>query len=339
MPEPLVAAVALTGANPFELSIASEFFGIRRGEVLRHLGTDDWYDYRIAGAQAGQAIETLGGAKIVVEHGPETIASADVVVVPMCPKGAERETRASGMIDPEPVPPAIIDAIRTASDRGATLMSYCSGSFAFAQAGLLDRRPATTHWRYAETFRRQFPAVQFVEDVLYVDDGDILTSAGSASGIDLTLHWMRKQHGAEAADMIARRLVVPPHREGGQAQYVRVPEPEVMDTSFAELLEWALEHLDQDLPVEVLAGRAAMSPRSFARHFKAATGTTPHQWLTDRRVDQARRLLETTDLPIDRVASASGLGSSANLRTRLRECVGVTPTAYRRRFARSQSAA
>lgn len=334
MSEPRVTALALTGANPFELSIASEFFGIRRPEVLAHLGTDAWYDYRIAGAVAGQPIDTLGGVRMVLEHGLDAVEHADVVVVPMCPKSAGADLPNGAVMTPQPLDDDVLSALRTAHDRGATMMSYCSGSFAFAEAGLLDRRPATTHWLYADSFRSRFPRIQFVEDVLYVDDGDILTSAGSAAGIDLTLHWMRKQHGAEVADLIARRMVVPPHRDGGQAQFVRVPEPQTMSTSFSELLDWALENLDQELSVETLSSRAAMSPRSFARHFRAATGTTPHQWLTDRRVDQARRLLETTDLPIERVASASGLGSSTNLRTRLRECVGVTPTAYRQRFAR-----
>ena len=334
MSEPLVAALTLTGTNPFELSIASEFFGIRRPEVLEHLGTDQWYEYRIAGAEAGQVMNAPGGSRMVVEHGLDTIEEADVVVVPVCLKSNLGEDGEAPVVNPEPLSDDILNALATAHGRGATMISYCSGSFAFAEAGLIDRRPATTHWLYAEDFRKRYPQVQFVEDVLYVDDGDILTSAGSAAGIDLTLHWLRRQHGAEVADMIARRLVVPPHRDGGQAQFVRVPEPEIMSASFSELLDWVLEHLDQDLTVEMLADQAAMSPRSFARHFRAATGTTPHQWLTDRRVDQARRLLETTDLPIERVAAASGLGSSTNLRTRLRDCVGVTPTAYRRRFSR-----
>lgn len=333
-PVPVAAALALDGANPFEVAIASELFGIRRGEVLRHLDQDDWYDFRLVGETVGQQVPTLGGATMVLQHGLDALADADLVVVPVCPRGALQEGRDHVVIDPRPTSDAVLAALVDAHDRGATIMSYCSGSFALAEAGLLDGRRATTHWRYTEVFRRRFPRVEFVEDVLYVNDGDVLTSAGSAAGIDLTLHWLRKQHGAEVADLIARRMVVPPHRDGGQAQFVRVPEPEQMTSSFAELLDWMREHLEHELTVDVVAARAAMSPRTFARHFKAATGTTPHQWLTEQRVDRARRLLETTDLPIDRVATASGLGTATNLRQRLRDCVGVTPTAYRRRFAR-----
>lgn len=331
----VVASVVLNGANPFEVAIASELFGIARGEVLRHLGTEAWYDFRMVGERPGQSIESLGGSRLTLHHGLEALDDADLVVLPVCPRvtmqeGPNDDVRAA-LRTPEPV----LEALQKAHANGAVLMTYCSGSFALAEAGLLDGRPATTHWRYAADFQARFPKVQFAEDVLYVDDGDILTSAGSAAGIDLTLHWLRKEHGAEVADMIARRMVVPPHRDGGQAQFVRVPEPAIMASSFAEVLDWVLGRLDQSLTVDDMANRAAMSPRSFARHFRQATGTTPHQWLTDRRVDHARRLLETTDLTIDRIADASGLGSATNLRTRLRDGVGVTPTAYRQRFTRT----
>jgi len=334
MSVPVVTALALDGANPFEVAIASELFGIRRGEVARHLGTDEWYDFRLVGVEAGQIVKTLGGATLTLQHGLEAMAEADLVIVPVCPRPASRESKDAAMVVPGRTADVVLDALARAHDRGAQVMSYCSGSFALAEAGILDGRPATTHWLYADNFRERFPKVEFVEDVLYVDDGDVLTSAGSAAGIDLTLHWLRRQHGAEVADLIARRMVVPPHRDGGQAQFVRVPEPEIMADTFSEVLDWALSRLDQELTVETMASRAAMSPRSFARHFRAATGTTPHRWLIDRRVDQARRLLETTGLSIDRVAEASGLGTATNLRTQLRACVGVTPTAYRQRFAR-----
>ncbi|CAN5320347.1 hypothetical protein BH23ACT9_BH23ACT9_06220 [soil metagenome] len=268
------------------------------------------------------------------EHDLETVVNADVVIVPYCPKPDDAEQRPVGEVEPCCLHDDVVDAVRAAHEQGATVMSFCSGAFVLARAGLLDGRQATTHWMYAKAFRRRFPKVDFLEDVLYVDNGDILTAAGSASAVDLSLHYVRREHGADVADMIARRMVVPPHRDGGQAQYVALPPPVVTQTSVSELLEWMLTQLDRDLSVDELASRAAMSPRSFARHFQQATGTTPHRWLTARRVDHARRLLETTDWPVDRVAAASGLGSAANLRARMGEHVGVTPTAYRSRFAR-----
>jgi transcriptional regulator GlxA family with amidase domain len=258
-----------------------------------------------------------------------------VVIIPFCAKPEDTERRPPGTAEPLPIDQAVIEALRAAHDRGATMLSFCSGAFALAEAGLLDGKQATTHWMYAQAFRRRFPKVDFVEDVLYVDNGQVLTSAGSASAIDLSLHFIRREHGADVADIVARRMVVPPHRDGGQAQYVAPPAPDVSATGFGELLDWMLVNLGQDLSVEDLAARAAMSPRSFARHFQQATGTTPHRWLTARRVDHARRLLETTDWSIDRVAAESGLGSAANLRARMDEAIGVTPTAYRRRFART----
>lgn len=335
MAPPVVTALVLDGANPFEVAIAAELFGIPRGDVMRRLGTHEWYELRLAGERPGTTMPGLGGSSTTLAHGLEATEDADVVVLPVCRKPPDAESLPPGELEPMPVGDDVLDALRRAHDRGATVMSYCSGSFALAEAGILDGRPATTHWMYANAFRRRFPRVRFTEDVLYVDDGDVLTSAGSAAGIDLTLHWLRREHGAEIADMVARRMVVPPHRDGGQAQYVSVPAPETMSSGFGELLDWLLERLDEDLTVDAIAAHAAMSPRSLARHFRAATGTTPHQWLTDRRVEQARRLLETTDLSVDRVADASGLGSAANLRTRLRDAVGVTPTAYRQRFART----
>jgi AraC family transcriptional regulator, transcriptional activator FtrA len=333
--EPVVAVLALDGPDTFEVSVATEIFGVRRGEVLRHPTVRRWYDLRLCGARPGQTTAGLGGAQITLAHGLETVATADVVVVPLCAKPADSERQVPGTVDPTPVADDVVDAIRAAHERGATVMSFCSGSFALAQAGLLDGREATTHWMYAQSFRRRFPRVRFVEDVLYVDNGQVLTSAGSASAIDLALHFMRREHGADVADVIARRMVVPPHRDGGQAQYVATAPPALPpSTSFSGLLEWMLANLDQDLTVDELAARAAMSPRSFARHFQQATGTTPHRWLTARRVDHARRLLETTELSIDRIARAAGLGTAANLRARMGEQVGVTPTAYRQRFTR-----
>lgn len=332
--EPVVAVLVPDGNNDFEVGIAAEVFGIRRGEVLRHPSVTQWYDLRFCGLTPGAQRQVSGGMTMTLAYGLETVATADLVVVPYCVKPADAERMPMGQVEPCPVDDEVIDAVRAAHERGAQLMSFCSGAFVLAQAGLLDGRQATTHWLYTRAFRRRFPRVQFIEDVLYVDNGDVMTSAGSAAGIDLALHYIRREHGADVADLIARRMVVPPHRDGGQAQYVALPPPQIAQTSFAELLEWMLANLDADLSVDGLAAQAAMSPRSFARHFQQATGTTPHKWLTARRVDHARRLLETTDLPVDRVAQASGLGSAANLRARMGEAVGVTPTAYRQRFAR-----
>lgn len=332
-PEPVVAVLVEQQWAAFEVGIAVEVFGIRRGEVLRHPGVDRWYDLRMCGP--AQPVRSPGGLTINVDHGLDTLAAADIVIVPFCAKRPDAERVPLGHGNPLSVSPETLEALRTAADHGATMISFCSGAFALAEAGLLDGRDATTHWMYAHTFRRRFPKVRFQTDVLYVDEGQMMTSAGSASGIDLSLHLIRQRHGADVADLIARRMVVPPHRDGGQAQYVATPAPDVSATSFSELMEWMLANLSDDLTVDDLAGRAAMSPRSFARHFQQATGTTPHRWLTARRVDRARQLLETTDWPVDRVASESGLGSAANLRARLTDQIGVTPTAYRRRFARA----
>ncbi len=333
--EPLVATLVLEGGNQFEVSIAADVFGIRRGEILRHPAVEHWYDFRLCAPEAGMSWDTPGGGRISIPNGLETIAEADVVVVPLCARAPDTERRDVCDRAPLPVPEPVREALRAAHDRGATLLSFCSGAFALAEAGVLDGRRATTHWMFGAAFRRQFPRVEFVEDVLYVDEGDVMTSAGSAAGLDLTLHFIRREHGTDVADMLARRLVVPPHRDGGQAQYASTPLAEVGDSSLAEVLDWVASNLDRDLRVEDLARRAAMSPRSFARHFRQATGATPHQWLTARRVDHARRLLETTDLSVDRVAAAAGLGTATNLRLRLRDTLGVTPTDYRRRFARS----
>lgn len=337
-PEPVVAVLCLDGPDTFEVAVAIEVFGVRRGEVLRHPAVDGWYDLRLCATRPGRSFAGHGGATITLAHGLDTVAEADIVIVPLCAKPADRERMPVGQIQPVVASPEVIAALQAAHARGATVMSFCSGSFALAEAGLLDGQQATTHWMYGAAFRRRFPRVDFVEDVLYVDNGRVLTSAGSASAIDLCLHFVRREHGADVADLIARRMVVPPHRDGGQAQYIAIPPPVIAQTSFAALLEWMLANLDTEISVEGLADRAAMSPRSFARHFQQATGTTPHRWLTARRVDHARRLLETTDLPVDRIARAAGLGTAANLRARMDEAVGVTPTAYRRRFARTQAA-
>jgi len=234
--------------------------------------------------------------------------------------------------------PAVADAdlvawVRDAAARSRRVTSVCSGAFILAAAGLLDGRRATTHWMYAEELARRYPSVDVDPRVLYVDDGDIMTSAGTAAGIDLCLHVVRLDHGAEVANAVARRMVVPPHRDGGQAQFVEAPVPACAgDDPLAATLEWMTEHLDHPVSVEDLAGRAHMSPRNFARRFRAATGTTPHQWLLAQRVLLASRLLETTDEPVEAVAARCGMGTAANLRVHFQRAVGTSPLAYRRTF-------
>lgn len=228
--------------------------------------------------------------------------------------------------------PAVLDAIRRAHARGARVVSLCTGSFALAEAGLLDGRRAATHWLWAETFRRLHPRVRLEPDVLFVDDGDVLTAAGSAAALDLGLHLWRRDHGAEIANAVSRRLVFAAHRDGGQRQFVERPVPDVPDESLAPLLAWAQERLGEPLTVTDLAARAAVSPATLHRRFRAQLGTTPLAWLTAERVTLARRLIERGEERLDAVAARSGLGTAANLRARLRRETGLSPSAYRRRF-------
>ncbi|HKJ56978.1 MAG TPA: helix-turn-helix domain-containing protein [Nitriliruptoraceae bacterium] len=331
-----VALVAMDWMNPFEFAIACEVFGIARGEVMATAGLDDWYDLRVCGVQGGRPIATRLGFSMVPDRGLEAVATADTVIVPMTPKPDDAEQQPTFWRRPMDPEPDLVDTLAEAAANGARMVSFCSGAFALAEAGVLDGRRATTHWMYLETLRSRFPRIEVVPDVLWVEDDGVFTSAGSAAGIDLSLHLVRQDLGADVADGVARRMVVPPHRDGGQAQYVAVqPPPPTAEHALGQVMEWAIEHLDEPLSVDDFADRAAQSPRTFARHFRAATGTTPHQWLTAQRVVRARALLETSDLTIDQVAARSGLGTAANLRARLADAVGVTPTAYRHRFSRA----
>jgi transcriptional regulator GlxA family with amidase domain len=219
------------------------------------------------------------------------------------------------------------------------MVSLCTGAFVLAEAGLLDGRLATTHWRHSKDLVARYPAVRVDRDVLYVDEGDVLTSAGSAASMDLCLHLVRKDFGAEVANQLARRCVVPPHRDGGQAQFVEEPIGAAPNDLFSDALTWAVEHLDEPVTVEDLARRAAMSPRSFARHFRASTGTTPYRWLIRQRVLLAQRLLETSDLATDEIAIRCGLGSAANLRAHFSALVRASPAAYRRTFQEQKASA
>jgi transcriptional regulator GlxA family with amidase domain len=261
---------------------------------------------------------------IVVERGPGTLRTADTVVVPAA--HAPDASDETGWLSPE---------LATALARrrpGSRLASICTGAFVLAAAGLLDGRRANTHWRYAESFRRLFPAVRLDPDVLYVDEGDVLTSAGAAAGVDLCLHLVRRDHGAAVANEVARATVVAPHREGGQAQFIRQPVPAVAETSTAAVREWALAHLDRPLPLAELARRGSMSVRTFTRRFRAEVGVAPGEWLLQRRLERARELLEGSDLPVDRVAAQAGFGTAASLRAHLATTLHTSPSAYRATF-------
>jgi AraC family transcriptional regulator, transcriptional activator FtrA len=311
--------VALVGSRvaAFELGVVHEVFGLDRSEYA-----DPWYRLRVVGAFGSTIPVTDGSWQITTPHTLDDLAEADTVVVPVWP---EHDGAA---------PPELLDALRAAHERGARLVSVCTGAFLLAQSGLLDGRRATTHWMWADDLARAYPAVDVHPDVLFVDGGDgIFTSAGTAAGIDLCLHLVRLDHGAEVANKVARRMVVAPQRAGGQAQFVDSPLPEVCsDDPIARTLDWALGRLDRPMSVDDLAARALLSPRSFARRFRAATGTTPMQWLLRQRVLHAQRLLEATDLAVDRVAEQCGFGTATALRVHFRRVVGTTPVAYRRTF-------
>lgn len=300
------------GLSPFEFAVACEVFGIDRSEDVGR----PWYRFVVSAADP-PPVTTKTGFCIDTPHGLEVLSRAHTIVVPAA--GAAEHN-----VD-------LLQALRRAHRRGARLVSVCTGAFVLAAAGLLDGRPATTHWMHAEAFRQAYPLVKLDPDVLYVDDGDILTSAGTAAGIDLCLHIVRRDYGAAAANAVARRMVVPPHRDGGQAQFVSEPVPN--DTSlFSETLEWVESHLDEPISVDELARRSAMSPRTFARRFRDTTGTTPHQWLLRQRILLAQRLLETSDLPVDVVATRCGLGTATNLRQHFQRLIRTSPQAYRRTF-------
>jgi transcriptional regulator GlxA family with amidase domain len=314
-----VAAVVDDGVSPFELAVACEVFGFDRSDS----GLPR-YDFSVCSPRPGPvAAET--GFQVVAPHRLGPLARADLIVVPPCGVGYQ--------------PPApLVRALHAAVDRGARVASLCSGAFTLARTGLLDGRRATTHWRYSQLFREQFPQVDLVPDVLYVEDGPVCTSAGTAAGIDLCLYLVRSAQGTAVANGIARRMVVPPQREGGQAQFVDSPVSEVAAQSLAPVLDWARGRLAEDLSVAALAAQASMSQRSFARRFREETGTTPHHWLLGQRVALAEQLLETADLSIEEVARLSGFASATMLRHHFTRLRGTAPTAYRRAFGPGREA-
>jgi|SRR5579871_2005391 len=309
-----VVVVAYHGLCTFEFGIAVEIFGLRRPEVKV-----PWYQFQVCSLEAGP-VRATGGVTIHAVAGLHTLRRADTIVIP-------------GWRDADERPPdALLDALRGAHRRGARVVSICSGVFVLAAAGLLDDRRATTHWRDARRLAAKFPRVRVEPDVLYVDEGQVLTSAGSAAGLDLCLHIVRRDYGAEIANQVAKRLVVPPHRDGGQAQYVADPVHADATRGLARVLEWVHANLQRNLTVASLARHARMSARSFARHFRAETGTTPHRWLTHQRLLAAQRRLESTDDSIDEIAEQVGMQTAATLRHHFRARFRTSPAAYRRRF-------
>ena len=311
-----VAVLVVDGIAPFELGVVCEVFGMDRSADGLPV-----YDFAVCGIEAG-SIRTSAGFDLVVEHDLTRLADADLVAVPAH----------AGAIGAATFPEAALDALRAAHERGAMVMSVCSGAFMLGAAGLLDGRRCTTHWMYTAELAKAFPLARLEPDVLYVEDDGVFTSAGTAAGIDLCLHIVRACDGSAVANTIARRMVVPPHRDGGQAQYIDTPLPEPSGGSLQDVLVWMGEHLDRELSVEELSAKALMSTRTFARRFRAETGTTPHRWLTGQRVLRAQQLLEETDEPIERIATACGFGTAAALRHHFNQWRGTTPMAFRRTF-------
>ena len=309
-----VVVIVDANSNPFELGCATEIFGLRRPELGR-----DLYDFRLC-SPAPRTLMRDGFYTLTGVAGLAAAEQADTLIVPNRP-------------DVEvPRRPAVLAAIRRAHARGARLLGFCSGAFTLAEAGVLDGRRATAHWQWADAFRTRFPAVTLEEDVLFVDDGDILTAAGSAAALDLGLHVVRRDFGAEIANAVSRRLVFASHRDGGQRQFVERPVPPIRDESLAPLLAWAQQRLDQPLTVADLAAEAAVSPATLHRRFRAERGTTPLAWLTGERVTLACRLIERGESRFEIVARRTGLGTAANLRALLRRETSLSPTEYRRRF-------
>ena len=319
-----IAVVVVNGFLPFEFGTVCEVFGVDR--------SDDGlprYDFAVVAGEP-PPLRALDFT-LQPSHGLERLEEADLIALPAV--SDERFRRDSGAPGRDLLfPDDLLEALRRAVDRGARVLSVCSGAFILAEAGLLDGRRCTTHWRNAAELARRYPNAKVDPDVLYVDDDPVITSAGTAAGIDACLYLVRKEQGTRVANGIARRMVVPPHRDGGQAQYVVAPIALSCDGSLRDLLEWLRAHLDQPLTVRQLAARANMSERTFARRFVADTGTTPQRWLIGQRILLAQQLLEETDETVDAIADRVGFGNATALRHHFRLWRGTTPTAYRRLF-------
>jgi transcriptional regulator GlxA family with amidase domain len=314
----LIAVLALDHVVGLDLGTPSQVFA-----AARDADEQRYYEIAIC-TPGGKPVRSSAGFQVLPDHGLEIIDSADTVIVP-------------GIHDGPPLTDGTVDrvvtrALRAAHERGARIMSICTGAFVLAAAGLLDGRRATTHWMHADRFRRLYPSVRLDPNVLFVDDGDVLTSAGVGAGMDLCLHVIRTDHGSEVANRAARRCVVPPWRDGGQAQYIERPMPMPTEASTAGTREWVRQRLHEPLNLRQMAAHANMSVRTFTRRFRDETGLSPARWLLQHRTDHARLLLETTDLAVDQVARRCGFGSAAALRQQFHQRVGVGPTAYRHTF-------
>jgi len=308
-----VAVVAFDQISPFHLSVPCVVFGDR------HPGLPS-FDLLVCAAEEG-LLRTTAGFRVAVDHGLEALTSAQTVIVPSWRNPDERP--------PQP----LLDALVAAHGRGAQMVGLCLGAFVLAEAGLLDGRSATTHWAWAQAFAARYPGVKLDADVLYVEDGNILTSAGTTAGLDCCLHLLRTQYGSEIANAVARRLVMSPHRQGGQAQYVEQPLPATArDSRLAGLLDWVRANLQQAHSLDSLAERSLMSRRTFTRHFRQLTGVTVGDWLLAERLALSQRLLETTDQPVEQVAMLAGFGSPASLRHHFGQAFGVSPKAWRQNF-------
>ncbi|MEU2249952.1 helix-turn-helix domain-containing protein [Streptomyces sp. NPDC019224] len=310
-----VAALMLDDVHPFELGVLCEVFGLDRSDEGLPV-----HDFAVVSAE-GPRLRTHAGFTISTPYGLDRLEEADLVAVPAGSRFGERA-----------FPEEVLVALRRAVDRGARVLSVCSGAYLLGAAGLLDGRRCTTHWRHADDLARRFPAAVVEPDVLYVEDGPVTTSAGTAAGIDACLHLVRQAYGPAAANTIARRMVVPPHRDGGQAQYIERPLPRTRCDTVGDTLAWMERHLDREMTVEQLAAQAHMSPRTFARRFQQETGTTPYRWLLRQRVLLAQHLLETSDETIDTIADRAGFGTAAALRHQFVRALDTTPQAYRRTF-------
>lgn len=311
-----VAAVVYDGVDPFELGVVHEAWGQDRSDMGVPV-----MDLAICASRAGR-VRTNGPFDIHVRDDLTPLDRADLIIVPALPRDSA-------------VPGAVIEALRAAVERGTRIMSICTGAFVLGAAGILDGRRSTTHWMYTDELAARYPATQVVPEVLYVDDAPILTSAGTASGIDASLYLWRQEFGSAVANTVARRMVVPPQRDGGQAQFIRYPEPECEVETLSPVLTWVTENLAEEHAIPALAARAMMSPRTFARRFRAETGTTPHAWITAQRIRRAEQLLEDTTRSVEQIAEDVGFGNGTTLRHHLRRARGLSPQRYREQFQRA----
>jgi AraC family transcriptional regulator, transcriptional activator FtrA len=316
-----VAVLAYDGMTAFEMGIAAEIFGLSELSDLFWPGVDQpWYDLRLC-TETREKVRVVGGATLRTPHGLGELVDAHTVIIP-----SVADVRA-------PVSPRLVDAVREAADRGARVVSFCSGAFVLAAAGLLDGKRATTHWRYTAMLQEQYPAIDVDPAPLYVDEGTVLTSAGCSAGLDLSLHLVRHDYGPQIANDVARSLVAAPHRSGGQAQYIESPMPALdVDTTITDSMNWALAHIDVPISLDELADRASLSRRSYLRQFTKATGTTPIKWLIARRIDTSLELLETSDLPVERIAGMVGFGSVVTFRHHFTRIMSTSPSEYRSTF-------